>query len=85
MTRQPLVASMRVVKKETLNLISCWVGKSLDQVMVKEHFLPPLLLAILADYRMNVPQAREPEVLSTVTAIIDKLEVGVVTEQLQGC
>ena len=75
MTRQPLIASMRVVKKETLNLISCWVSKSNDPTMVKDHFLPPLLHAILADYRCNVPQAREPEVLSTVTTIIDKLEV----------
>jgi exportin-1 len=66
---------MRVVKKETLNLISSWVSKSQDPTMVRDHFLPPLLLAILADYRGNVPQAREPEVLSTVTAIIDVLEV----------
>ena len=42
---------------------------------VREHFLPPLLDAILGDYYRNVPQAREPEVLSTVTAIVDKLEV----------
>ena len=33
-------------------------------------------MTILGDYRRNVPGAREPEVLSTVTAIIDKLEVG---------
>ena len=44
-------------------------------VQVREHFLPPLLDAILGDYYRNVPQAREPEVLSTVTAIVDKLEV----------
>ena len=68
---------MRVVKKETLTLISCWVSKSLDSTMVKEHFLPPLLHTILADYNCNVPQAREPEVLSCVTTIVDKLEVGV--------
>ena len=74
-TRQPLISSMRVVKKETLNLISSWVSKSQDRAMIKDHFLPPLLHAILTDYRTNVPQAREPEVLSTVTAIIDKLEV----------
>lgn len=43
---------------------------------VREHFLPPLLDAILEDYKRNVPQAREPEVLSTVSAIVDKLEVG---------
>ena len=44
-------------------------------IQVREHFLPPLLDAILGDYYRNVPQAREPEVLSTVTAIVDKLEV----------
>ena len=32
--KQPLVASMRVVKKETLKLISCWVTNSQDPVMV---------------------------------------------------
>jgi len=74
-TRQPLIASMRVVKKEMLNLISCWVSKSSDPTMVKEHFLPPLLHTILTDYHCNVPQAREPEVLSCVTTIVDKLEV----------
>lgn len=67
---------MRVVKKETLNLISCWVSKlQVDPTLVKEHFLPPLLHTILADYCCNVPQAREPEVLATVTVIIEKLEV----------
>lgn len=40
---------------------------------IKEHFLPPLLDAILLDYKRNVPSAREPEVLSTVTSIIDKV------------
>ena len=43
---------------------------------MREHFLPPLLDAILGDYRRNVPEAREPEVLSTVSTIVDKLEVG---------
>ena len=42
---------------------------------MRDHFLPPLLDAILGDYYRNVPQAREPEVLGTVTAIVDKLEV----------
>lgn len=73
-TRQPVIASMRVVKKETLKLISCWVSRSQDPGMVRNNFMPPLLGAILGDYRRNVPQAREPEVLSTVTAIVDKLE-----------
>ena len=43
-------------------------------LQVKDNFLPPLLEAILGDYQRNVPGAREPEVLSTVTAIVEKLE-----------
>ena len=34
-TRQPLIASMRVVKKETLKLISSWVSRSSDPGMVR--------------------------------------------------
>jgi len=33
-TKQPLIKSMRGVKKETLNLISCWVSKSSDDKLV---------------------------------------------------
>ena len=36
-TRQPLIASMRVVKKETLKLISSWVSRSSDPGMVCVH------------------------------------------------
>jgi exportin-1 len=41
-TKQPLIKSMRVVKKETLKLISDWVSKSNDHTMVsrnKHHVL----------------------------------------------
>lgn len=33
-TKQPLIRSMRTVKKETLKLISTWVSRSNDMVMV---------------------------------------------------
>lgn len=33
-TKQPLIKGMRVIKKETLNLISCWVSDSDDKSMV---------------------------------------------------
>jgi exportin-1 len=33
-TKQPLIKSMRVVKKETLKLISDWVSRSNDPQMV---------------------------------------------------
>jgi len=40
---------------------------------VAENFVPPLLDAVLIDYQRNVPAAREPEVLSTMAIIVNKL------------
>jgi len=42
---------------------------------VLDNFVPPLLDAVLLDYQRNVPVAREPEVLSTMEVIVNKLEV----------
>ena len=72
--KQPLVASMRTVKKETLKLISAWVQKSTDPVLVCDNFVPPLLNAVLGDYNRNHPNARDAEVLSCMTVFINKLE-----------
>jgi len=81
-TRQPLIKSMRVVKKETLKLISCWVERSNDPNMVLENFIPPLLDAVLLDYqRCTVPSAREPEVLSTMATVVNKLK-GTITSEI---
>ncbi len=33
-TKQPIIKSMRVVKKETLNLISSWVSRTVDSQIV---------------------------------------------------
>lgn len=38
-TKQPLIKSMRTVKKETLKLISSWVGHSNDPQMVYIEFM----------------------------------------------
>ncbi|XP_063362432.1 exportin-1 [Cydia amplana] len=73
-TKQPLIKNMRIIKKETLKLISSWVSRSTDNSMVLENFIPPLLDAVLLDYqRTAVPDAREPEVLSCMAAIVYKL------------
>lgn len=80
-TKQPLIKNMRIVKKETLKLIACWVSRSTDSSMVLENFIPPLLEAVLLDYqRTAAPAAREPEVLSTMTAIVDKLKGHITSE-----
>lgn len=44
-------------------------------VKVAENFIPPLLDAVLLDYQRNVSAAREPEVLSTMATIVNRLEV----------
>lgn len=44
-------------------------------VQVAENFIPPLLDAVLLDYQRNVSAAREPEVLSTMATIVNRLEV----------
>ena len=50
-TRQPLIASMRVVKKETLKLISSWVSRSSDPGMVCVHsFFPVHALVVSPAY-----------------------------------
>merc|ERR1740129_168385 len=74
-TKQPLIKSMRVVKKETLKLISNWVERSNDPQMVLDNFIPHLLEAVLNDYqRCTVPAAREPEVLSGMGTVVNKLK-----------
>nr|CAI5827127.1 unnamed protein product [Callosobruchus analis] len=74
-TKQPLIKAMRVVKKETLKLISDWISRSSDNAMVLENFIPPFLDAVLLDYqRTSVPSAREPEVLSAIATIVNRLE-----------
>uniref|UniRef100_A0A4W3JDD9 Exportin-1 n=1 Tax=Callorhinchus milii TaxID=7868 RepID=A0A4W3JDD9_CALMI len=79
-TKQPLIKSMRTVKRETLKLISGWVSRSSDPQLVAENFVPPLLDAVLIDYQRNVPAAREPEVLSTMATIVNRLENHITAE-----
>ena len=80
-TKQILIKSMRVVKKETLKLIADWISWSSDHAMVLENFIPPLLDAVLLDYqRTAIPSAREPEVLSAMAMIVNKLESHITSE-----
>lgn len=43
--------------------------------MIHARLVPGLLEAVLLDYRNNVPDAREAEVLNVMTTIIRKLQV----------
>jgi len=43
--------------------------------MIHNNIVPKLLEAVLIDYKNNVPDAREAEVLNVMTTIINKLHV----------
>ncbi len=66
---------MRAVKKEVLKLIATWVPSSKDPQQVMANLIPPLLEAVLGDYQNSIPAARDPEVLSTMTAVVNSLKV----------
>ena len=74
-TKTPKVRYLRTVKKEILKLIDVFVSKADDLEAINANIVPPLLEAVLTDYNRNVPDAREPEVLSAMTTIITKLHV----------
>ncbi|CAH8299766.1 unnamed protein product [Schistosoma turkestanicum] len=73
-TKQPLIRSMRSVKKAILNLLSCWIKRTTDPVFVAENILPPLLDAVADDYQKNLPAAREAEVLNLMATLVNCLE-----------
>ncbi|KAL6069759.1 Exportin-1 [Balamuthia mandrillaris] len=75
-TKTSIVRSMRAVKKETLTLQETFIEKSEDPQIVMQNFIPPLLEAVLIDYKNNIPDARDPEVLSLMTVIINKFKQG---------
>jgi len=74
-TKMPKVRGLRTIKKEILKLINTYVERADDINMVHDTIVPGLLEAVLSDYRRNVPDAREAEVLNVMTTIITKLHV----------
>ncbi|KAF2863968.1 hypothetical protein K470DRAFT_48733 [Piedraia hortae CBS 480.64] len=80
-TKMPRVRGLRTVKKEILKLITTYVEKADDLEMVSQQLVPQLLEAVLLDYKRNVPDAREAEVLAAITVVITKLQ-GMMTDQV---
>jgi len=77
-TKMPKTRGLRTIKKEILKLVDTYVEKADDLEMVHNQLVPGLLEAVLIDYKRNVPDAREAEVLNVMTTIINKLHVSFV-------
>lgn len=71
--KNPLVKTMRAVKREILILLSTFVSKNNDAKLILESIVPPLFDAVLFDYQKNVPHAREPKVLSLLSILVTQL------------
>lgn len=81
---------MRNVKRATLRLVQTFVdmvatdpgaaeaGLSVQQLA--QRFIPPLLEPVLADYRSNLPQARDAEVLDLLATLAARLSESISRE-----
>lgn len=77
-TQLSLVRTMRGAKKEILRLLIVFINSSgppeADPHAVAQGFIPPVLEPILGDYKNNIPNARDPEVLALFTTVVEKLK-----------
>lgn len=72
-TKTLQIKAMRAVKKDVLRLVETFMADVADPAAVAETFTPPLFEAILGDYKKNVEQARDAEVLSVTASVIVRL------------
>ncbi|VEU38479.1 unnamed protein product [Pseudo-nitzschia multistriata] len=83
-TQMSLVRTMRSAKKEVLRLLITFIDKSgppeAEPMTVAKGFIPPVLDPILGDYKRNIAGARDPEVLTLFTTVVEKLKSNVVDE-----
>jgi len=73
-TQTAIIRAMRSVKRESLLLQETFIQRSEDEQVLINNFIPPLLDAVLIDYKNNIPDARDPEVLSLICVIVDKFK-----------
>ncbi|KIJ44145.1 hypothetical protein M422DRAFT_208431 [Sphaerobolus stellatus SS14] len=73
-TKTMQVRALRTVKKDIIRIVETFVKHSKDLDSVNNTLTPPLLEAMLGDYANNLPEAREPEVLGLMTALVNTLQ-----------
>ena len=74
------VKSLRSVKKAILRMIETYVDTTEDLSTFRSQYVPAMMDPILGDYSRNVPDARDSEVLSLFTTIINKLKTQMMDE-----
>mmetsp|Transcript_84517 Transcript_84517/g.196513 ORF Transcript_84517/g.196513 Transcript_84517/m.196513 type:complete len:1110 (+) Transcript_84517:232-3561(+) len=84
------VRLMRNVKRDTLRLVQTFVDMAateqgaaevgLTVQQLAQRFIPPLLEPVLEDYRSNLPQARDAEVLDLLATLAARLSESISQE-----
>ena len=72
-TKTPKVRGWRTIKKEILILLEIYISKADNDNEVVRDLVPNLLTTILNDYKNNVPDARDAEVLNCLSTLVDKV------------
>lgn len=74
------IRAYRMVKREILRLLQTFIHSSVDNNFVSQTIIPPLFSAILDDYQNNHPDARDPEVISLISVVIEVLKASICQE-----
>lgn len=67
-----ILRATKTVRREILNLIATFIKSSENPDLIVTEFLP-ILSELITDYNQNVPNARDPEVLSLFSTLIEKM------------
>eukprot|EP00957_Ditylum_brightwellii_P074101 5630888-Ditylum_brightwellii.AAC.1 len=72
-----LVRAMKSAKKEVLRLLITFIDNSgppeVEPKTIAQNFIPLVLDIIIVDYQRNVDSARDPDVLTLFTTVVNKL------------
>lgn len=72
-TKTPKVRGLRTIKKEILKMIETYINQADNLDEIVRDLSQPLFSAVLGDYKSNVPDARDAEVLNCMTALVSKV------------
>jgi exportin-1 len=67
-----ILKACKTVRRYILNLVQTFIKNSEDHKLVVSEFLPKLS-DLISDYNSNVPNARDPEVLSLFATLIEHM------------
>ncbi|GEQ68186.1 hypothetical protein JCM33374_g1853 [Metschnikowia sp. JCM 33374] len=72
-TKTPKVRGLRTIKKEILKMIETYINQADNLEEIVRDLAQPLFAAVLEDYKTNVPDARDAEVLNCMAALVSKV------------